>query len=98
MRLLSDQQRRTVDIRQGDAMEILPSLPAESVHCCVTSPPYWGLRDYGVAGQVWGGDQGHQHAWGPPVLVNATNHTDKRRWNHTRNGRGEEAPKAKRPG
>ncbi|MFP3947112.1 MAG: DNA-methyltransferase [Longimicrobiales bacterium] len=28
------------------------SLPPESVHCCVTSPPYWNLRDYGVAGQV----------------------------------------------
>ena len=27
-------------------------MPAESVHCCVTSPPYWGLRDYGVAGQI----------------------------------------------
>jgi DNA modification methylase len=27
-------------------------MPAESVHCCVTSPPYWGLRDYGVTGQM----------------------------------------------
>lgn len=27
-------------------------MPDESVHCCVTSPPYWGLRDYGVAGQI----------------------------------------------
>jgi DNA modification methylase len=33
----------------GDCHEILPTLPAESVHCCVTSPPYWGLRDYGTA-------------------------------------------------
>jgi DNA modification methylase len=30
----------------GDAIEILRTLPAESVHCVVTSPPYWGLRDY----------------------------------------------------
>ena len=36
----------------GDALEVLRSLPAESVQCCVTSPPYWGLRDYGVAGQL----------------------------------------------
>lgn len=36
----------------GDCREILPTLPAGSVHCCVTSPPYWGLRDYGVAGQI----------------------------------------------
>jgi len=27
-------------------------MDAESVHCCVTSPPYWNLRDYGVAGQI----------------------------------------------
>lgn len=36
----------------GDALEVLRSLPDESVHCCVTSPPYWGLRDYGVDGQL----------------------------------------------
>jgi DNA modification methylase len=37
---------------QGDCRDVLRSLPDESVHCCVTSPPYWGLRDYGVAGQI----------------------------------------------
>jgi DNA modification methylase len=31
---------------------MLKTLPDESVHCCVTSPPYWGLRDYGVDGQL----------------------------------------------
>jgi DNA modification methylase len=36
----------------ADVMEGLAQLPDESVHCCVTSPPYWGLRDYGVAGQI----------------------------------------------
>ena len=36
----------------GDCREVLATLPAESVHCVVTSPPYWGLRDYGVAGQL----------------------------------------------
>lgn len=39
-------------IHQGDCLEILRTLPDESVHCCVTSPPYWGLRDYGVDGQL----------------------------------------------
>jgi site-specific DNA-methyltransferase (cytosine-N4-specific) len=38
-----------VTIYQGDARAVLPELPAESVQCCVTSPPYWGLRDYGTA-------------------------------------------------
>ena len=36
----------------GDALAVLRTLPAASVHCLVTSPPYWGLRDYGVAGQL----------------------------------------------
>lgn len=36
----------------GDALEILNTLPDASVQCCVTSPPYWGLRDYGVPGQL----------------------------------------------
>lgn len=39
-------------IHTGDAIEVLRSLPDESVHCCVTSPPYWSLRDYGVDGQI----------------------------------------------
>ena len=36
----------------GDALDVLQGLPSESVQCCVTSPPYWGLRDYGVEGQL----------------------------------------------
>lgn len=36
----------------GDAVQVLRQLPDESVHCCVTSPPYFGLRDYGVEGQI----------------------------------------------
>ena len=33
-------------ILEGDNREILPTLDAESIQCCITSPPYWGLRDY----------------------------------------------------
>jgi DNA modification methylase len=36
----------------GDCRSVLKSLPSESVHCVVTSPPYFGLRDYGVSGQI----------------------------------------------
>jgi DNA modification methylase len=47
-------------VYQGDALAVLSELPAESVHCVVTSPPYWGLRDYGTA--VWaGGDADCDH-------------------------------------
>lgn len=35
----------------GNSLDVLRKLPGESVHCCVTSPPYWGLRDYGINGQ-----------------------------------------------
>jgi len=36
----------------GDALEMLKQMPDESVQCCVTSPPYWGLRDYKVDDQI----------------------------------------------
>lgn len=36
----------------GDALEMLRTLPAESVQCVVTSPPYWNLRDYNIVGQI----------------------------------------------
>ena len=42
----------TVQILIGDARERLRDLPDASVHCCITSPPYFGLRDYGVEGQI----------------------------------------------
>ena len=44
----------------GDCRDVLPTLEAGSVQCCVTSPPYWGLRDYGTA--KWeGGDSTCEH-------------------------------------
>lgn len=36
----------------GDVIEQLKTLPDQSIDCCITSPPYWGLRDYGVDGQI----------------------------------------------
>ena len=42
----------TVRIINADVLAGLALLPAESVHCVVTSPPYFGLRDFGVAGQL----------------------------------------------
>ena len=37
-----------IQILTGDALNVLREMPDESVNCCVTSPPYWGLRDYGI--------------------------------------------------
>ena len=36
----------------GDVLDVLRTVPSESVHCCITSPPYYRLRDYGVDGQI----------------------------------------------
>lgn len=43
---------RVNEIIQGDCLAVLKEMPDNSVDCCITSPPYWGLRDYGVDGQV----------------------------------------------
>ena len=42
----------TVHILQGDVLAVLATLPDDHFDCVVTSPPYWGLRDYGVEGQI----------------------------------------------
>jgi len=41
-----------VVLRHGDCVEVMREMDAGSVDCCVTSPPYFGLRDYGVDGQI----------------------------------------------
>lgn len=49
-----------IKILKGDCRKTLQSLPAESIDTCITSPPYWGLRDYGTA--EWeGGDKNCPH-------------------------------------
>ena len=48
------------EIKQGDCLDVLKTLPSESVNCCITSPPYWGLRDYGT-GEWMGGDSACSH-------------------------------------
>src|SRR3990167_8519635 len=90
------ESRVSVRLIQGDCRVVLPTLAAESVHCCVTSPPYWGLRDYGVPSSIWNGAAVCEHEWGSAMIEHATNHTDKRRWQHTYNGREEEQPPEKR--
>ena len=45
----------TVTILQGHVIDKLRELPENSVHCVITSVPYWGLRDYGTEPQIWDG-------------------------------------------
>src|SRR2546423_2176558 len=39
-------------VLEGDVGEVLPRIPDAWVKCVITSPPYWGLRDYGIEGQI----------------------------------------------
>ena len=57
------QMEASARVLRGDALDVLAGLPAGLAQTCITSPPYWGLRDYGVAPRVWGGDPGCRHRW-----------------------------------
>lgn len=48
----------------ADVIDGLRQLATASVHCVVTSPPYWGLRNYGIEPSVWGGLPSCAHQWG----------------------------------
>ncbi|MBC7343113.1 MAG: site-specific DNA-methyltransferase [Clostridia bacterium] len=50
--LLRELRKETSYIITGNALTALKELPEESVQTCITSPPYWGLRDYGVPDQI----------------------------------------------
>ena len=52
----------------GDCIEVMKEMDAESVDCCVTSPPYWGLRDYSLPPQIWDGVEGCVHEWGDETI------------------------------
>ena len=51
---IADQELQQDDVRIicGDIRSVLVGVPSNSAQCVVTSPPYWGVRDYGVAGQI----------------------------------------------
>lgn len=75
-----------VELLEGDARAVLATFPADSVHCVVTSPPYWGLRTYGTGALVWGGDPACAHAWdAEPILLQAGKGGN---WQQAENGDG----------
>jgi len=45
-------QTKASTVYTGDCVDVLGELGDETVSCCITSPPYWGLRDYGMQGQI----------------------------------------------
>lgn len=60
-----------MDLRVGHVLDVLRDIPDATIHMAVCSPPYYGLRSYEVADQVWGGDSEHEHEWTERVKVPA---------------------------
>ena len=77
----------TTRFYQGDARSI--PLPDQSVHCVVTSPPYWGLRDYQLPTTVWGGDPACGHTW---EFVSGESEVGTVNWGQATNDGGESQP------
>jgi len=68
----------------GHTPEVLKTLPDDFVDCVITSPPYWGLRDYGIEAQVWpesgscgDGNGDCEHRWGSLVRMVSVGSSDK---------------------
>lgn len=57
----------------GDCREVMTGFPADSIDLVVTSPPYWGLRDYGGDNQVWGGDPNCDHDFTDEIILQRGN-------------------------
>ncbi len=55
----------------GDALAALKSFPRSSIDMCMTSPPYWSLRDYGIE-QIFGGGKGCEHEWEDKTIIRRT--------------------------
>lgn len=73
----------TTRIMRGHVLDRLAELADNSVHCVVTSPPYWGLRDYKIPPQVWGGEPGCAHEF---VTEEIAAYSSKGNWQQAANG------------
>ena len=51
----------TNKIYHGNTLDVLKTFHNESINMCITSQPYWALRDYGTDGVVWDGDKDCEH-------------------------------------
>lgn len=58
----------------GDCREKLKELPDESIDCVVTSPPYWGLRDYKTDPLIWDDVPGCEHEWTESIIIKSNGH------------------------
>ncbi len=83
--------RGQVRILVGDCRARLRELPDRSVHCVVTSPPYWGLRDYGIEPGIWDGDPACAHEWGETGPAHHPGQVADGKAVHIENARGQNA-------
>ncbi|MDD3493657.1 MAG: site-specific DNA-methyltransferase [Dehalococcoidales bacterium] len=71
-------------LRIGDCRKVLEELEPESIDCVVTSPPYWGLRDYGTEPLIWDGKKDCKHEWGTntycPTKCGTQGSTETKKW------------------
>lgn len=91
-----EMQNKTHQILQGDCREVLKSLPDESVHCVVTSPPYMGLRDYGTAKWEGGNVECDHHPSSTPNergIASSTLYGGKKSTGHKQEGFGAACPR-----
>lgn len=79
----------SLQLLAGDCRAMLATLAPESVHCVVTSPPYYGLRDYKIPATVWGGDPACEHDFSVEFVATEVG---KGNWAQGVNGRGEAQP------
>lgn len=73
-------------IHNGDALSVLRTLPDASANCCITSPPYYGLRDYGLPALIWDDPGGCEHIW---LDESIKTEVGRGNWAQATNGRGE---------
>src|SRR3990167_10638913 len=75
-------ERDGVRLFTGHVLDVLAALPADSVDCCVTSPPYWSLRKYeGPTDTIWGGDPECPHSLAAQE-IEGDHYVGRARWQH----------------
>ena len=73
-------------ILQGHVLDVIGDIPDEFFDCIITSPPYWGLRDYGLEPQIWDAVGGCEHEWGNELLTGeGYSSGSRKRWQHKQN-------------
>jgi DNA modification methylase len=65
---------------QGDCLDVMRGMPDGVVQCCVTSPPYWGLRKYDVQETVWGGRRDCAHEYGDAEPPHHPGQVEQTKW------------------